>query len=166
MEVCMKESMETCTQKVVISNLMQPQNSNTYGNIHGGEIMKMMDNAAGIVARRHARTNIATARVDEMEFYLPIHIGDLVICEGKLTFVGKHSMEIQVTVYVDDLVKDSPVKVALTSYFTLVAIDKDGRPTPVPPLEVVTEEDKRLYEEGKARYLAYKAKRKKKQQDE
>jgi acyl-CoA hydrolase len=155
----MKQPFRSKQAEVAISNLMQPFQSNTYGKIHGGEIMKMMDNAAGIIAHRHCRTFIATARVDQMEFHIPISIGNLVICEGRLTYVGKHSMEVLVTVLVDDLDADRPLKVALTSYFTLVAIDKNGKPVPVPPLKVVTEEDKILYEEGKARYLAYKATR-------
>ena len=146
-----------------IGSLMQPDQANLLGNVHGGEIMKLMDNAAGIVAFRHARTNVVTARVDELEFHLPIHIGDLVTCNGQLTFVGNRSMEVRVTVLVEDLMKDEPAKVALTAFFTMVALDENGTSTPVPPLELTTEEERIFYAEGQQRYLLYKQKRKERQ---
>lgn len=145
--------------RVSIGNLMQPNQANLAGNVHGGEIMKLMDNAAGIVAFRHARASVVTARVDELEFHLPIHIGNLVTCNGQLTFVGKRSMEVLVTVLVEDLTKDEQAKVALTAFFTMVAIDRNGIPTAVPPLEVTSDEERTLFEEGQKRYLAHKQKR-------
>lgn len=137
---------------------MQPGQSNVYGNIHGGEIMKLMDNTAGIVARKHARTNVVTARVDKLEFHLPIHIGNLVTFQGQLTFVGKKSMEVLVTVLVEDLKKEEPPKLALTGYFTMVALNEEGVPTPVPSIELTNDEERELYEEGKRRYLENKRK--------
>lgn len=143
-----------------ISHLMEPGQANIAGNVHGGEIMKLMDNTAGIVARRHARSSVVTARVDQLEFHLPIHIGNLVTCEGQITFAGKHSMEILVRVLVDDFEEGSETRLGLTSYFTMVALDEEGRPKEVPALETKTEEEDRLYAEAEARYLAYKEKRK------
>lgn len=145
--------------KVCIGNLMQPEQANQSGNVHGGEIMKLMDHAAGIVAHRHARTSVVTARVDNLEFHQPIHIGNLVTCEGHLIFVGKSSMEIAVTVFVEDLNKDQPAKIALTAWFTMVAINKDGVATTVPKLKLVTEQERREFEEGQKRYWAYKQRR-------
>ncbi len=142
-----------------ISHLMEPGQANIAGNVHGGEIMKLMDNTAGIVARRHARSSVVTARVDQLEFHLPIHIGDLVTCEGQITFAGKHSMEILVRVLVDDFEEGSETRLALTSYFTMVALGAEGRPAAVPALEVKTKEEKKLYHEAEERYLAYKEKR-------
>ncbi|MDQ7097137.1 acyl-CoA thioesterase [Desulfosporosinus sp. PR] len=142
--------------QVIMSNVMLPQHANPAGNVHGGEIMKLMDSAAGVVARRHARTNVVTARVDRLEFHHPIHVGDVVTCYGKLTFVGRSSMEISVTVTVEDVTKDEPAKTALTSYFTFVAIDEKGKSQPVPSLELANEEERRLFQEGRQRYLAYK----------
>jgi acyl-CoA hydrolase len=139
--------------KVCLVSLMQPGQSNIYGNIHGGEIMKLMDNTAGIVARKHARTNVVTARVDKLEFHLPIHIGNLVTFQGQLTFVGKKSMEVLVKVLVEDLKNDEFPKLALTGYFTMVALDEDGIPTLVPSIEITNDEELKLYEEGKKRYL-------------
>lgn len=145
--------------KVSIGSLMQPDQANLAGNVHGGEIMKLMDNAAGIVAYRHARTSVVTARVDELEFHLPVHIGNLVTCNAQLTFVGNRSMEVLVTVLVEDLTKEEPTKLALTAYFTMVALDSSGTPTPVPPLEITNEEERRHFEAGQKRYLTNKQKR-------
>jgi acyl-CoA hydrolase len=142
--------------QVIMSNVMLPQHANPFGNVHGGDIMKMMDSAAGVVARRHARKNVVTARVDKLEFHLPIHIGNVVTCYGKLTFVGKSSMEVSVSVSVEDMSKDEPAKTALTAYFTFVALDDRGKSQQVPPLELANEEERRLFEEGRQRYLAYK----------
>lgn len=142
--------------QVIMSNVMLPQHANQSGNVHGGEIMKMMDSAAGVVARRHSRSNVVTARVDELEFHLPVHIGNVVTCHGKLTFVGKSSMEISVTVTVEDVRKDEPAQKALSAYFTFVALDDTGKSRQVPPLELENEEERRLYEQGRQRYLAHK----------
>lgn len=142
--------------QAVMSNLMLPQHANPSGNVHGGEIMKLMDSAAGVVAFRHARSNVVTARVDKLEFHYPIHIGDVVTCYGKLTFVGRSSMEVSVTVTVEDVTKEEPAKTALTSFFTFVALDENGKPQQVPPLELSNEEERCLFEEGRKRYLAYK----------
>jgi acyl-CoA hydrolase len=140
----------------MISNVMLPQHANQSGNVHGGEIMKMMDSTAGVVARRHSRCNVVTARVDELQFHLPVHIGDVVTCHGKLTFVGKSSMEISITVTVEDVKKDEPAQKALSAFFTFVALDDSGKSQRVPPLVLETEEERRLYEQGRQRYLAYK----------
>lgn len=139
---------------------MQPEHANISGNVHGGEIMKLMDNAGGIVAARHARSNVVTARVDSLEFHLPIHIGNYVKCVCQLTYVGTSSMEVKVTVMVEDLDVEEPPRVALTGYFTYVAIDENGKAVQVTKLEISNEEEARLFEEGKQRYLKYKEQRK------
>jgi len=139
--------------------IMQPGQANFSGNVHGGEIMKIMDNVAGVVALRHAKVNVVTARVDEMEFHHPIHIGDLVICKGKVTFVGKSSLEVLVTVLVEDVLKDAPVKTALTALFTMVALTPEGTSAHVPSLEITNDEERKYFEKGRERYLAYKQKR-------
>lgn len=145
--------------KVSVGSLMQPEQANGFGRVHGGEIMKLMDNAAGIVALRHARTNVVTARVDKLEFHLPINVGNLVTCIGQLTFVGNSSMEVLVTVLVEDLSKDEEAKIALTGFFTMVALDKHVAATTVPPLAITTDEERKFFEEGRQRYLDYKQNR-------
>lgn len=142
--------------KVVLGCLMQPEHANTLGNVHGGEIMKLMDNAGAIVAMRHSRQKVVTARADGLEFKIPVHVGNYVTCCCQLTFVGNTSMEVAITVMIEDLKVEAPPKVALTGYFTYVAIDNEGKPTKVPQLTISNEEEAKLFEEGKKRYLKYK----------
>ncbi|WP_378956970.1 acyl-CoA thioesterase [Pelosinus sp. sgz500959] len=143
---------------VVMSMVMLPHQANVAGNVHGGEIMKLMDNAAYVVAHRHARANVVTARVDELAFHHPILVGNLVICHAHLTFVGTSSMEVTVVVEVEDLYKESSQKCALSAYFTMVALNAGGHPMKVPSLELTTEEEKIQFNEGQKRYEEHKGK--------
>jgi uncharacterized protein (TIGR00369 family) len=144
---------------LVMSVVMLPNQANYEGNIHGGEVMKLMDSAAYAVARKHSHTNVVTARVDEIKFHLPIFVGELVTCKAQIIFTGRTSMEVAVTVNVEDLDSDEPPKKALTAHFTMVALDKKGIPTTVPILSVHSEEEKELFEQGKKRYDYYKLKK-------
>lgn len=152
----MKKSSES---RSVLSQIMLPSQANPNGAVHGGEIMKLMDNCGGVAAMRHAKTNVVTVRVDEMIFHQPIKVGQLVICEGQLVFVGKTSMEVKVSVKVEDLMSEVPAKVALTAFFTYVAVDQEGIPCPVTGLLVETEEERETFENGRQRYLEHKRKR-------
>lgn len=145
--------------RLVISEVMMPSQANVAGNIHGGEIMKLMDSTAYATARRYARSNVVTARVDELEFHLPIFIGDLVICTGQVVFAGRSSMEVAVTVEVEDLEREG-TNIALSAYFTMVSLDKKGRPNNVPELILETDEERSTFEEGKKRYETYKMRKK------
>lgn len=142
-----------------MSNVMQPNQANPAGNVHGGEIMKMMDNAAAVVAQRHARSNVVTARVDELVFHQPIFVGNLVTCHAYLTYVGRSSMEVAVTVEVEDLYSEAPMKRALTSYFTLVGLNAGGKPIQVPPLTLTNEDERKSFEEASRRYEIYQQKK-------
>ena len=148
--------------KLVMSQVMMPHQANVAGNIHGGEIMKFMDSAAYALGRKYAKSNVVTARVDELEFHLPIFVGELVTCTAKIAFVGKSSMEVGVTVEVEDLEQNILPQKALSAYFTMVALDKKGRPKLVSKLVLNTEEEKGLFEEGKKRHSSYKLKKHKK----
>jgi len=148
--------------RIVISEVMMPSQANPNGNVHGGEIMKLMDSAAYAAARRYARSNVVTARVDELEFHLPIRIGDLVVVTADVVYVGHSSMEIAVNVIVEDLDDGSEPQLGLSAYFTMVALDRNARPKAVPPLELDTEEARVAFEEGKRRYEEHKAHKKRK----
>lgn len=150
--------------KIVISEVMMPSQANPNGNVHGGEIMKIMDSAAYAAARKYARSNVVTARVDELEFHMPILIGDLVTCTAQIVFVGHSSMEVAVTVEVEDLDEEGRPQRALSAYFTMVALDRNSRPKSVPSLILDTEEARTAFEEGRQRYEAHKE-RKKHQRD-
>ncbi|RQD69974.1 MAG: acyl-CoA thioesterase [Tindallia sp. MSAO_Bac2] len=138
---------------VNLCNVMQHQHSNLVGNVHGGEIMKMMDNTAGLVAYKHSHASRAvTARVSEIEFLQPIHIGNLVTSKGRLIYTGNSSMEIKVEVWVEDIRNNQPGTKAATAYFTMVALNNDGKPIKVPEIEIYNDEEQLLYQEGKQRY--------------
>ncbi|MGI6731962.1 MAG: acyl-CoA thioesterase [Anaerovoracaceae bacterium] len=137
--------------KLVMSQVMLPSQANVAGNVHGGEIMKLMDTAAGSVAMRYAKSNVVTARVDEIQFHLPIYVGSLVTVTATIAYVGRTSMEVIVFVDVEDLQSTAEPMRALSAFFTLVALDKDGHPRPVPPLQIETEEEKMLYNSVKRR---------------
>ncbi|NLY71884.1 MAG: acyl-CoA thioesterase [Clostridiales bacterium] len=146
--------------KLIMSQVMYPHQANLAGNVHGGEVMKAMDMAAAAVARRYARSNVVTARVDELQFHHPIFVGNLITLTATIAYVGRTSMEVIVNVDVEDLVADSEPIRALSSYFTMVALDKNGVPKQVPPYVPETEEEKRLYDTIKKRREAIKKIRK------
>ena len=154
--------MKECKMKgsrIVISEVMMPSQTNPNGNVHGGEIMKLMDSAAYAAARRYARSNVVTARVDELEFHLPIRIGDLVVVTADIVYVGHSSMEVAVNVIVEDLDDGGDPQLALSAFFTMVALDRNARPKAVPPLALDTEEARCAFEEGKRRYAEHKARK-------
>jgi uncharacterized protein (TIGR00369 family) len=144
--------------KLVISEVMMPNQANVAGNIHGGEIMKLMDSAAYAASRKYAKSNVVTARVDELEFHLPVFVGNLVTVTAQVVFVGKSSMEVAVTVEVEDLECDGCQcrKKALSAFFTMVALDEKGKPNLVPELILNTSEELDTFKDGKQRYDAYK----------
>ncbi|MDD4700212.1 MAG: acyl-CoA thioesterase [Oscillospiraceae bacterium] len=146
--------------KSILSEVMLPNQANPTGIVHGGEIMKIMDSCGGVAAMRHAKTNAVTVRVDELVFYKSIKVGQLVICEAELAFAGKTSMEVKITVKVEDLVSECSSEIALTAFFTYVALDNTGKPCPVPELIIETEEQKKTFELRKQKYLDIKKYRK------
>ena len=139
---------------ITMSQTMLPSQANYAGNVHGGEIMKLMDSAAGAAARRYSRSNVVTARVDEMQFLYPIFVNAFVTCKATVAYVGTTSMEVIVTVDVEDLDSEDPPKRTQTAFFTMVALDKVGKPKKLTPLTLETEEERVLFEEGRQRRLA------------
>lgn len=140
----------------VLAELVLPMQTNPAGNVHGGEIMKMMDSAAGVAAQKHAHTNCVTARVEELNFKKPIHVGELVTCKAQVIYAGRSSMEVFVTVESEDIVTGTK-QIALTAFFTMVSLDKNGRPTPVPPLvyDKNNAYEAKLHREGEKRHILH-----------
>jgi uncharacterized protein (TIGR00369 family) len=134
----------------VMAQQMNPQDTNPAGNVHGGVIMKLIDTAAGAVAVRHARSNAVTASIDRLDFHNPIFIGDFVTIRASLNLVGRTSMEVGVRVESENLITGERRHTA-SAYLTFVALDKDGRPTPLPQLILETDDEKRRNREAKAR---------------
>ena len=133
-----------------LSALMGPQDANTYENVHGGVIMRMVDEAAGLVALRHARTPVVTVAIDSMIFIHPILVENLVLCKAALTYVGRTSMEIRVEVSAENLLEGTSI-ITNTAYLVYVALDPNGRPTAVPELIFETQEEMNRAEEAKRR---------------
>lgn len=136
--------------------IMLPSQANANGNVHGGELMKVMDSTAGIAAMKHAGGNVVTARVDELMFHHAIHIGDIVTVTAQVAYVGKSSMQVIVTVQAHKIASYQDHITALTAFFTMVHLGEDGKPARVPVLLAGNEEAQALYASGEAKYLALK----------
>jgi len=136
---------------VTVAQIMQPHDANPAGNVHGGQIMKMIDNAAGVVAMRHARSSVVTASIDRLDFHAPVYVGNLVVLKASLNYVGRTSMEAGVRVEAEDM-KTGEVRHTASAYLTFVALDKEGKPREVPSLIPETEEDIRRNKAALARY--------------
>jgi acyl-CoA hydrolase len=119
--------------------LMELIDANGHGNVHGGVIMRMVDESAAIVAIKHSQRSVVTARVETFNFLAPAFIGDLVTVNCEMNFVGRTSMEVGVDVTTEDLITREIRKIA-SSYVIYVAIDEKRQPTPVPPL-IPTDDD-------------------------
>ena len=132
------------------AQLMMPQHANVLGHVFGGVVLSMMDTTAAVSAIRHARLACVTVSVDRVDFREPIHVGDLVIMKSSVNFVGRTSMEIGVRVETENLL--TGVRRHTNScYLTFVAVDRNGRPVPVPRLKPETPEELRRYEAAKQR---------------
>jgi len=129
---------------------MSPQDANPAGNVQGGIIMRLIDEAGGIVAHRHARTNVVTASVDRIDFLHPVYIGDVVFLKASLNLVGKTSMEVGVRVESENPLTGETRHTA-SAFLTYVALDKTGRPVEVSRLILETDEEKRRNREAQAR---------------
>lgn len=143
--------------EVYMAQVMLPDQANPAGFVHGGELMKLMDNAAGVVAARHSRTNIVTAMVEDINFHSPVRIGELVLIHARMTFTSRSSMEVQIELDTESLLTGAR-RQALTAYYVMVALDAQGKATEVPPLIISTEEEERLFNEGLTRYQSRKEK--------
>jgi uncharacterized protein (TIGR00369 family) len=136
--------------RVMLSQLMHPEHANLLGNVHGGWIMKLVDEAGALTCMRHAQRKVVTVTIDSMDFRQPIRIGDLVILKAEVSYTGRTSMEASVEVHAENPITGEQTHTN-TAYLVYVALDDAGRPTPVPPLLAETEEEKQKLEQGKVR---------------
>ena len=136
--------------RIVIIQQMTQQDANLAGNVHGGVVMKHINSTAGIVAVRHASSNVVTASIDRLDFFSPVYIGDLLNLKAGLNMVGRTSMEVGVRVEAENFLTGESRHTA-SAYLTFVALGGDGRPIEVPPLILETEEERRRHREAVAR---------------
>lgn len=134
---------------------MEMLDGNQRGNVHGGVIMRMVDEAAAIVAVKHARLPVVTARVDRFDFLAPAYIGNVVSVHCELNYVGRTSMEVGVEVMAEDLMTGETRHIA-RSQIIYVALGKDGKPTPVPPLVPADVEEQAKIERVRMRRMQMK----------
>jgi acyl-CoA thioesterase YciA len=116
-----------------VRTLAMPADTNPSGDIFGGWVIAQMDLAAGIVATQRAQGRVATVALDGLSFHRPVYVGDLVSCHARVTRVGRTSMSVKVDTFVIRARTMEEVKVT-EGHFTMVAIDGEGRPRPVPDL--------------------------------
>lgn len=128
--------------RITISQLMHPEHANLLGNVHGGWIMKLVDEAGALACMRHAQKKVVTVAIDSMTFREPIRIGDLIILNAEVTYTGRTSMEAEVQVLAENPVTGERTHTN-TAWLVYVALDDEGKPTAVPPLMAESVEEKR-----------------------
>lgn len=135
---------------VSMGQFMNPEHANSLGNVHGGHILKLCDECGGIVAARHARRPSVTVAIDSMMFHEPVRVGQFLTLLGRITYVGRTSMEVEVRVEAENLLTGERTHTN-SAFFIYVALDENGQPTEVPRLELTTDSERRRFEEGRAR---------------
>lgn len=141
---------QTRPKSLTMAEIMTPNMSNFTGNIHGGYLMQFFDKVAYACAVQYSGLAIVTLSVDHIFFKQPIHIGDLVICKALINYVGNTSMEVGIHADAEDL-KTRARRHTNSCYFTMVALDENGKTTKIPPLEIQTELEQRRFNEAKQR---------------
>ena len=136
--------------RISIAQLMQPEHANNLGNVHGGWIMKLVDEAGALACMRHAGRRVVTVAIDSMVFRQPTRIGDLVILNAEVTYTGRSSVEAEVHVVAENPVTGERTHTN-TAYLVYVALDDAGNPTSVPPVQAETEDEAKKLEEGRER---------------
>jgi uncharacterized protein (TIGR00369 family) len=129
---------------------MLPEDANPRGNVHGGTLMKLADTAGGVCATRHTRRRVVTVVMDSMTFEQPVFVGNLVVVHAEVTWTGRTSIETEVNIKAEDVLTGE-IRQISTAYFVYVAIDENGRPTPVRPLEVSGRDQRQRWEAAEAR---------------
>lgn len=145
-----QEPKRIADSKAIISQIMLPTDANPQGNVQGGIIMKLVDQAGAIAAVRHSRSNVVTVAVDSMTFLSPIYVGNLVTFRASLSYVGRTSMEVEVLVEAEDPMTGQKTHTN-SAYVVYVALDEDGQPCEVPQLIVETDEERERLARGAER---------------
>jgi acyl-CoA hydrolase len=136
--------------RITISQLMHPEHANLLGNVHGGWIMKLVDEVGALACMRHAQRKAVTVAIDSMTFRQPIKIGDLVILNAEVTYTGRSSMEVTVEVLAENPITGEQTHTN-NAHLVFVALDDEGRPTSIPPLQAETEEDQQKMQRAQER---------------
>lgn len=135
---------------ITLTQVMGPTEANIHGNVHGGLVMKLCDEAGAMAASRYAQHPVVTVAVDSMSFLSPVHIGDIITATAEVTWVGRSSIETHVRVSAEEVISG---KITHTNhaYFVYVALAADGKPTAVPPLLCQTAEEQERFHRAETR---------------
>jgi len=144
------EGKKVSESRVIIAQAMNPENANPSGNVHGGDIMKLIDTAGGVAAARHARAHVVTASIDRLDFHHPVYIGDVITLKASINYVGRTSMEVGVRVEAENVITGQ-VRHTGSAYLTFVALDAQKKPIQLPPLIVETDEERHRNQEAAER---------------
>ena len=142
--------MELATSKLSMTVLMTPDMANFSGNVHGGTLLKYLDEVAYACAARYAGCYVVTLSVDQVIFREPVHVGELVTFLASVNYCGRTSMEVGIKVITENI-RERTVRHTNSCFFTMVALDDDGRPVAVPTRETRTAEERRRFEQGRQR---------------
>jgi len=137
-------------KQLFMTRLMTPDMSNFSGKVHGGTILKLLDEAAFSCASRYCKTYVVTASLDQVVFKKPITVGDLVTFTCHVNYVGRSSMEIGIRVE-GEKIREKTQYHAISCYFTMVSVDENGKTLPVPRLQLNSEAEEKLFQAGKMR---------------
>lgn len=138
--------------RISIAQLMQPEHANNLGNVHGGWIMKLVDEAGALACMRHAQRRVVTVAIDSMVFHNPIKIGELVLLTAEVTYTGHTSMEAEVQVQAENPITGERTYTN-NAYLVYVALDDNGKPVAVPSIIPETEDEKKKLEEARQRQV-------------
>ncbi len=133
--------------QIIDRNRIQPHHANNLGTAHGGNVLRWMDEVAAMSAMRFAGRPCVTAHIDSVDFEKPLAIGDIALVEAYVYAAGRTSVRLRVRAFGEDPLTGE-TELTTESYFVFVAIDDNGKPTPVPDLEVSSEEGERLQRAG------------------
>lgn len=137
--------------RVEMTQIVMPTHTNGVGGVlFGGVVMQWIDVCAGVAAMRHAGGAVVTASIDRIDFLSPIRVGDIVILQSQVNFVHKTSMEVGCRVETEDP-RTRARRYTTKAYLTFVAVDENGRPRPVPPLVLATDQERRRHAHAEQR---------------
>ncbi|MES2820258.1 MAG: acyl-CoA thioesterase [Pseudomonadota bacterium] len=142
--------MEPGNAQLSMTVLMTPDMANFSGNVHGGTLLKYLDEVAYACACRYAGRYVVTLSVDQVTFREPIHVGELVTFLASVNYTGSSSMEIGIKVVTENI-RERSVRHTNSCFFTMVAVDDQGRPTPVPPRQPESAEERRRFDQARQR---------------
>ena len=144
-QIFLMESKQAAYSQTIMTELVLPNDTNTFGNLMGGRLMYWMDIAAALSAMKHCGSPVVTASVDNISFEAPIKLANVVHIEAKVSRAFNTSMEVHLKVWGEDVLHQYKYK-SNEAYYTFVALDPNGKPRPVPPMTPDTEEEKKLFE--------------------